>query len=310
MSASRSRWCSPTINTSRKTPPTWSRSISSRWTPIIAATDEPGVYEGNLTTEPDVIRKGYGDVEAAFAKAHAVVELDLAIGRHSGVPLETRGAIARYDEARDVLEMHGAAKVPHWNRDTLARMLGRAPESVQLYEGHVGGGFGIRGEIYPEDVLVCAAALHFKQADQMDRGPARAPDRRQPFAPAAAPHQGRHRQRRSHPRHRRRIFPRQWRLYAHARRDRARPRGRHAAGALSRAGLSRHRPYPPHQQDALRHLSRAGALRIDLRARAAAGRHRGESRRRPGRDPPPQPDRQERHALCARARYARHAHRL
>jgi CO/xanthine dehydrogenase Mo-binding subunit len=79
------------------------------------------------------------------------------------VPIETRGAIARYDEARDILEMHGAAKVPHWNRDTLAQMLGRKRESVQLFEGHVGGGFGIRGELYPEDLLVCAAALKFRR---------------------------------------------------------------------------------------------------------------------------------------------------
>ncbi len=34
---------------------------------------------------------------------------------------------------------------------------------MQLYEGHVGGGFGIRGELYPEDVLVCAAALKFRR---------------------------------------------------------------------------------------------------------------------------------------------------
>jgi CO/xanthine dehydrogenase Mo-binding subunit len=59
--------------------------------------------------------------------------------------------------------MHGAAKVPHWNRDTLAQMLGRKRESVQLFEGHVGGGFGIRGELYPEDILVCAAALKFRK---------------------------------------------------------------------------------------------------------------------------------------------------
>ena len=83
--------------------------------------------------------------------------------------------------------MHGAAKVPHWNSDTLAQMLGRKRESVQLFEGHVGGGFGIRGEIYPEDVLVCAAALKFRKSDQMDRGPARASDRGQSFA-RAAPH--------------------------------------------------------------------------------------------------------------------------
>jgi carbon-monoxide dehydrogenase large subunit len=125
-------------------------------------TGQPGTYERELTTEPGVLQKEYGDIDAAFRNAHAVVSLELTIGRHSGVPLETRGAIACYDEARDVLELHGAAKVPHWNRDTIAHMLGREKESVQLYEGHVGGGFGVRGEIYPEDILVCAAALKFK----------------------------------------------------------------------------------------------------------------------------------------------------
>jgi CO/xanthine dehydrogenase Mo-binding subunit len=127
------------------------------------ATEQPGTYERELTTEPGVLQKAYGDIDAAFRDAHAVVSLELTIGRHSGVPLETRGAIARYNEARDVLELHGAAKVPHWNRDTIAQMLGREKESVQLYEGHVGGGFGVRGEIYPEDILVCAAALKFKR---------------------------------------------------------------------------------------------------------------------------------------------------
>ena len=74
------------------------------------------------------------------------------------MPLETRGAIARYDAGRDRLELYGAAKVPHYNRDAIATMLGLPPGALQLFEGHVGGGFGIRGELYPEDVLVCLAA--------------------------------------------------------------------------------------------------------------------------------------------------------
>ena len=128
--------------------------------PVILDADGPtGEFRDGLPTEPAIIRKGYGDVDAAFAKAHATVSLSLSIGRHSGVPLETRGAIGRYNAAKDVLEMYGAAKVPHWNRDQLAKMFGRPQLSMNLYEGHVGGGFGIRGELYPEDVLVCLAAL-------------------------------------------------------------------------------------------------------------------------------------------------------
>jgi CO/xanthine dehydrogenase Mo-binding subunit len=128
--------------------------------PALLAADAPlGEFAAGRATEAAVVRKGYGDVEAAFRDAHDVVELEVAVGRHSGVPMETRGAVAIHDRARDILEMHGASKVVHWNRDNIARMLGRAPATVHLYEGHVGGGFGIRGELYPEDVLVCLAAL-------------------------------------------------------------------------------------------------------------------------------------------------------
>jgi CO/xanthine dehydrogenase Mo-binding subunit len=88
-----------------------------------------------------------------------VVALELTIGRHSGVPLETRGAIAVPEAATGILRLYGAAKVPHYNRQALAAMLGLPLDRIHLHEGHVGGGFGIRGELYPEDVLTCAAAL-------------------------------------------------------------------------------------------------------------------------------------------------------
>ena len=130
---------------------------------LLDAAADPRRVRPGLGTEPTVVRKAYGDVAAAFRDAHAVVELELSVGRHSGVPLETRGAIARYDAARDVLELHGTAKKQHWNRNEIARLLGRPPLSVQLFEGHVGGGFGVRGELYPEDLLVCAAALRLRR---------------------------------------------------------------------------------------------------------------------------------------------------
>jgi aerobic carbon-monoxide dehydrogenase large subunit len=155
--------------------------------PVLDASAAPGEFEAGRSTEAAVVEKTYGDVAAGFRNAAVVVELDLAIGRHSGVPLETRGAIARYDAARDVLELYGAAKVPHWNRDNIARMLRRAPASVHLIEGHVGGGFGIRGELYPEDVLVSLAALRF------DRPVKWIEDRREHLIAANHSRQQRHR---------------------------------------------------------------------------------------------------------------------
>lgn len=130
---------------------------------VVDADAQPDAFDAGHSTAVGSVRKGYGDVESAFSTAHITVELDLTIGRHSGVPMETRGAIAWLDPTRDIVRLFGAAKVPHANRDALARMLGQAPSSVQLYEGHVGGGFGIRGELYPEDVLVCLGALRLKR---------------------------------------------------------------------------------------------------------------------------------------------------
>jgi CO/xanthine dehydrogenase Mo-binding subunit len=127
--------------------------------PVLSTDDAPGEFGPGLTTEPMIIEKSYGDIDQAFRSAHAVVALDLSIGRHTGMPLETRGAIARYDPARDMLELHGAAKVPHRNQEQIAKILGRPLSSLHLFEGHVGGGFGVRGELYPEDVLVCVGAM-------------------------------------------------------------------------------------------------------------------------------------------------------
>lgn len=123
----------------------------------------PGRFRQDLTAEAARVEKRYGDLEQAFALASEVVELELSVGRHSGVPLETRGSIGMWDEDSATLRMYGAAKVPHYNRKALASMLGLSEEHVHLHEGHVGGGFGVRGELYPEDVIVCAATMALKR---------------------------------------------------------------------------------------------------------------------------------------------------
>ena len=107
---------------------------------------------GGLTIE-------WGDVDRAFREAALVVEERIECGRHAAVPLETRGIVAEVDELTGVLTVFGAAKIPHVNRRILAGLLELPEERVRLVELHVGGGFGARGEFYPEDFLVPFCAL-------------------------------------------------------------------------------------------------------------------------------------------------------
>ena len=98
--------------------------------PLAACVDPvalPRELAPGLGTEVAVITKAYGDLEAAFAAAHVVVSLELTVGRHSGVPLETRGAIAIPEAESGILRLYGAAKVPHYNRQALAQMRGQRP---------------------------------------------------------------------------------------------------------------------------------------------------------------------------------------
>ena len=96
-----------------------------------------------------------------FASAAHIVELKLTSGRHSGVPLETRGAIGRYDASRDILELHGAAKVPHRNKELIARMLDLPPASMQCMNRMSAAVSAFAANFIPEDVLVCVAAMRF-----------------------------------------------------------------------------------------------------------------------------------------------------
>ena len=85
--------------------------------------DDDNKYDDN-DTEATIIEKGYGDLEAAFDAAYDIVEMELRTGRHSGVPLECRGGLARINPDSGGLEYYGATKRAHPNRDQIARTLG------------------------------------------------------------------------------------------------------------------------------------------------------------------------------------------
>ena len=105
-----------------------------------------------------------GALDEAFARADLVIEEEFWIQRHAAVPLETRGLLAEYDAKTESLTVWGAAKIPHVNRAILTRLLGWNDERrIRLIELHVGGGFGARGEFYPEDYLIPFAAMRTRR---------------------------------------------------------------------------------------------------------------------------------------------------
>jgi carbon-monoxide dehydrogenase large subunit len=100
-----------------------------------------------------------GDADSAFARHRGYVRrARFSVQRHTAVSLEPRGLLAAWDAAEGHMTLHGAAKVPFPNKRILARQLGLPETAVTLIENDVGGGFGARGEFYPEDFLIPFAA--------------------------------------------------------------------------------------------------------------------------------------------------------
>jgi carbon-monoxide dehydrogenase large subunit/6-hydroxypseudooxynicotine dehydrogenase subunit gamma len=117
-----------------------------------AAPGAPALFPGgNVAADFSV---GYGDVAGAFARADRVVEIEVEIGRHGAVPLEPRALLADPDPVTGRLSIFGMTKVPVFNRDLLASMLGLDEALIHVHAVDAGGGFGARGEFYPEDFLV------------------------------------------------------------------------------------------------------------------------------------------------------------
>jgi carbon-monoxide dehydrogenase large subunit len=115
----------------------------------------PGT-SGNCAT---TFTAAIGDVATAFRDAPYTRRESFRVQRQTAFPMETRGLLAEWDGTR--LTMSGAAKLPFFNRRTLAAMMELPETAVDYIEYDVGGGFGARGEFYPEDFLCAFAARRF-----------------------------------------------------------------------------------------------------------------------------------------------------
>ncbi len=124
-----------------------------------ARKDDIILFETVGTNVPDTITAVRGKADdAAFNSAPYRRREHFSVQRHAAVPMEPRGLLAEWDDANARITVRGACKVPFTNRRALAQMMNLPEASVRMVEYDVGGGFGARGEFYPEDFLIPFAA--------------------------------------------------------------------------------------------------------------------------------------------------------
>ncbi|HET9751095.1 MAG TPA: molybdopterin cofactor-binding domain-containing protein, partial [Casimicrobiaceae bacterium] len=100
--------------------------------------------------------------EAAFRLAAHVAMLDLVNQRVASAAIEPRSTLATFDEATNRLTLRASCQTPTGLRDELADVLGIATERVRVIVGDVGGGFGMKTSLYPEDVVAAFAARELR----------------------------------------------------------------------------------------------------------------------------------------------------
>lgn len=99
-----------------------------------------------------------GDPDKAFAEAEHIVSRRLDFVRKTGVPLETRGILASYDPSTNAMLVHVSHQMPHQFQLHVSELLNISMNDVRVVCPDVGGGFGIKMHIYPEEIAICAAS--------------------------------------------------------------------------------------------------------------------------------------------------------
>ena len=124
------------------------------------AAGAPLLFAGTESNNVAVITMRSGDVAAALDAADIVLRERFVYPRQTAAALETRGLVAVPPDPRGgELHLIGSTKCIHINRGILAPIFGIPLGALRLTEVDVGGGFGVRGELYPEDILVPLAAM-------------------------------------------------------------------------------------------------------------------------------------------------------
>ena len=138
--------------------------IDAQWEAMPATADAAAALDG-APIHPDLGDNlaftrvvDTGEVDAAFAQAHLVVQAQFTTARHTGVTLEPRAILADWDRAAGLLTVHHASQAPHMMKEIFAKHLGLPEESVRVICPDVGGSFGIKVHVYADDMATVAIA--------------------------------------------------------------------------------------------------------------------------------------------------------
>jgi carbon-monoxide dehydrogenase large subunit len=104
-----------------------------------------------------------GDVDAALAAAPVRVKARFRMRRRTPLAIEPRACLAEYDRSRDALTFYSTTQVPGIIRDSIAEALDLPGHSIRVIAPDVGGAFGGKASLYPEEIFVCAAARQLRR---------------------------------------------------------------------------------------------------------------------------------------------------
>lgn len=106
---------------------------------------------------------GGGDVETAFASAHETVSVRLQMARQGAVPMEGRAVLAAFDRAQQELTVWTSSQMPHMVRSKLAQWLDLPENDLRVISPDVGGGFGLKCHIFPEEMILTLLARRLRR---------------------------------------------------------------------------------------------------------------------------------------------------
>ncbi len=144
--------------------------IEAEWEALPAVIDMDESLAGKTVIHPELgdnicFKREHdtGGVDEAFAKADVVVEETYGFGRHTGVCTEGRAILADYNAGEHSLTVYHATQAPHMMQDIFSRHLGIPEANVRVITKDVGGSYGIKVHVYPDEMATAALSVMLRR---------------------------------------------------------------------------------------------------------------------------------------------------